>query len=392
MRIENLGKYISEVSVRNKKSSVTDVFSVTNSQGFIKSTDYFSKEVFSKDISNYKIVGKNEFAYNPSRINVGSIDYLKQKNQVVISPLYVVFKCNNALNEEFLKVFLKSPVGISRIRAKTKGAVRDTLSFGSLCEIKIPILPIDDQLHIANLLSKAENLIAQRKESIRLLDEFLKSTFLEMFGDPVRNEKGWDVTSLSEFGSLKNGLNYTKSESGVNVRCLGVGDFKEYSKLTDMESLQILSLTSEPNKEYFLKDGDLVFVRSNGNRELVGRCLLVFPKSNKVTFSGFCIRYRIEKNGLNPVLISHLFRVPTFRNSMLSGGKGANIQNISQQTLEKLKIPIPPIELQTQFARIVEKTEALKTQYQQSLQELENLYGSLSQKAFRGELKMKQNV
>lgn len=72
---------------------------------------------------------------------------------------------------------------------------------------------------------------------------------------------------------------------------------------------------------------------------------------------------------------------------MLQGGKGANIQNLNQKTLERLKIPMPSIELQNQFEQIVEKTEALKTQYQQSLQELENLYGSLSQKAFKGELK-----
>jgi type I restriction enzyme S subunit len=284
----------------------------------------------------------------------------------------------------FIGIFLKSQY--QYLRSKTTGATIPHISRKALDELEIPVISINDQLHIANILSKAENLIAQRKESIRLLDEFLKSTFLEMFGDPVRNEKGWEINSLSKFGSLKNGLNYTKSESGVDVRCLGVGDFKELSKLTNTASLQVLNLTSEPNNEYFLKDGDLVFVRSNGNRELMGRCLLVFPKSEKVTFSGFCIRYRIERNGLNPIFISHLFRVPIFRASMLQGGKGANIQNISQQTLEKLKIIVPPRELQTQFAQIVEKTEALKSQYQQSLQELENLYGSLSQKAFRGEL------
>lgn len=277
------------------------------------------------------------------------------------------------------------------MKHRAYGAIFQNITTDILKGIKIPKLSISAQNNIAKLASKAENLIAQRKESIRLLDEFLKSTFLEMFGDPVRNEKGWEINSFSKFGSLKNGLNYTRRESGVNVRCLGVGDFKELSKLTDMESLQVLNLTSEPNNEYFLKDGDLVFVRSNGNRELVGRCLLVFPNSAKVTFSGFCIRYRIEKKGLNPIFISHLFRVPIFRTSMLQGGKGANIQNISQQTLEKLKIPIPPIQLQTQFAQIVEKTEALKTQYQQSLQELESLYGSLSQKAFRGELILQKN-
>lgn len=318
----------------------------------------------------------------------GTINITQPKSYITSNAMAL-----NELSDEIDQMFLYYALNKRGFKDVITGAAQPQITREGLSKITLEIPESKEaQILIAKLLNKAENLIAQRKESIRLLDEFLKSTFLEMFGDPVRNEKGWDVTSLSEFGSLKNGLNYTKSESGVNVRCLGVGDFKEYSKLTDMESLQILSLTSEPNKEYFLKDGDLVFVRSNGNRELVGRCLLVFPKSNKVTFSGFCIRYRIEKNGLNPVLISHLFRVPTFRNSMLSGGKGANIQNISQQTLEKLKIPIPPIELQTQFARIVEKTEALKIQYQQSLKELENLYGSLSQKAFRGELGVKQEA
>lgn len=248
----------------------------------------------------------------------------------------------------------------------------------------------ESQLHIATILSKAENLIAKRKESIRLVDEFLKSTFLEMFGDPVRNEKGWEIGSLKNYGSLKNGLNYTRNESGLNIRCLGVGDFKNLSKLTDIGSLPILSLSSAPSDEYYLQDGDLVFVRSNGNRELVGRCLVIFPKEEKVTYSGFCIRYRIDKPEINSIYLSHLFRVSVFRKSMLQNGRGANIQNINQQILEGLKIPVPPIELQTQFAQIVEKTEALKTQYQQSLQELENLYGSLSQKAFSGELSIKQ--
>lgn len=299
---------------------------------------------------------------------------LKVKNKKQFSPF-------------FIYRFLQTKA--EYLKRKATGATIMHINRKSLEQLEIPDLEIDDQLYIANLLSKAENLIAQRKESIRLLDEFLKSTFLEMFGDPFRNEKGWEINSLSRFGSLKNGLNYTRSELGVNVRCLGVGDFKDYSKLTDIESLQVLNLTSEPNNEYYLNDGDLVFVRSNGNRELVGRCLLVYPRNEKVTFSGFCIRYRIENKGLNPIFVSHLFRVPIFRTVMLQGGKGANIQNISQQTLEKLKIPTPPIELQTQFAKIVEKTEALKTQYQQSLTELENLYGSLSQKAFQPSGKQK---
>ena len=296
------------------------------------------------------------------------------------------------INPMYSFYFLRSPIFRSKIKRITKKSVNQaSFNISNLKDIEIPLPPLPDQLHIATILSKAENLIAQRKESMRLLDEFLKSTFLEMFGDPVRNEKGWKIDSLKNYGSLKNGLNYTRNESGLNIRCLGVGDFKDLSKLTDIDSLPILNLSSAPSDEYYLQDGDLVFVRSNGNRELVGRCLVVFPKKDKVTYSGFCIRYRIEKTQITSIYLSHLFRVSVFKKSMLQNGRGANIQNINQQILGSLKIPVPPISLQTQFAQIVEKTEALKSQYQQSLQELESLYGSLSQKAFRGELTSKQN-
>src|SRR5690606_35216953 len=125
--------------------------------------------------------------------------------------------------------------------------------------------------------------------------------------------------------------------------------------------------------------------------EFVGRCLVIYPERNKVTFSGFCIRYRANDDSINTIYLSHLFRIPIYRTSMLQNGQGPNIQNINQKASGELKLPTPPIELQTQFAQIVEKTEVLKAQYQQSLQELENLYGSLSQRAFKGELKLDKN-
>jgi type I restriction enzyme S subunit len=320
--------------------------------------------------------------------NAGTIGY--GKSGYIGSTIALLRKKQPELySTTFIGIFLQSQY--QYLRSRTTGATIPHISRKALDDLEIPVISVNAQLHIATILSKAENLIAQRKESIRLLDEFLKSTFLEMFGDPVRNEKGWKIDSLKNYGSLKNGLNYTRNESGLNIRCLGVGDFKDLSKLTDIDSLPILNLSSAPSDEYYLQDGDLVFVRSNGNRELVGRCLVVFPKKDKVTYSGFCIRYRIEKTQITSIYLSHLFRVSVFKKSMLQNGRGANIQNINQQILGSLKIPVPPISLQTQFAQIVEKTEALKSQYQQSLQELESLYGSLSQKAFRGELTSKQN-
>ncbi|MDO3377712.1 restriction endonuclease subunit S [Geoalkalibacter halelectricus] len=266
------------------------------------------------------------------------------------------------------------------------GATVKGITQEELYKLKIPVPSLDDQIRIAHLLGKVEGLIAQRKESLQQLDELLKSIFLEMFGDPVRNEKGWATGSLSSYGSFKNGLNFGKGESGTTVRYLGVGDFKSKATLTDIDCLAFIELNALPSEEYFLREGDLLFVRSNGNRDLVGRCMAVYPGVEKVTYSGFCIRYRINDPTLQPTYIAHLFRSVAFRRILFQGGQGANIQNINQKTLSALPIPLPSKDLQNQFAAIVEKIEGLKSRYQKSLTDLESLYGALSHKAFRGEM------
>ena len=318
----------------------------------------------------------------------GTLNITEPKSYITSNAM-ALDEISEKVNQKFLYYALKKR-GFNDI---ITGAAQPQITGEGLNKIflKIPE-DISDQVQIADILSKAETLIEQRKQSIPLLDEFIKSTFLEMFGDPVRNEKGWKISSLRNFGSLKNGLNYTRNESGLSIRCLGISDFKNLSKITNINSLPILNLSSAPSDDYYLQDGDLVFVRSNGNRELVGRCLVVFPKKEKVTFSGFCIRYRIENDEINSTYLSYLFRIPIFKKSMLQNGRGANIQNINQQTLENLKIPIPIIELQNEFASIVTQTEVIKEQYKNSLKELENLYSGLSQSAFKGELKMETQL
>lgn len=129
-----------------------------------------------------------------------------------------------------------------------------------------------------------------------------------------------------------------------------------------------------------LRDGDIVFVRSNGNKALVGRCLVVYPRNTPTTYSGFCIRYRLTGNDVD---ISYLLRVlksDSMRKKMV--GRGANIQNLNQQILSMLNIPIPPMEQQRQFAAFVEQTDKSKFEIQKSLDKLEILKKALMQKYF----------
>ncbi|MEK0331180.1 restriction endonuclease subunit S [Pseudomonas sp. 5FOS] len=291
-------------------------------------------------------------------------------------------KDEKELHPEFLYYALRS----ATYGGSNQAVMGKTLNSKSLAEIEIPVPPLDDQIRIAHLLGKVEGVIAQRKQHLQQLDDLLKSVFLGIFGDPVRNEKGWKIGSLGSYGSFKNGLSFGKGESGVTVRYLGVGDFKSKAALEDFASLGFIELNELPAADYFLRDGDLLFVRSNGNRELVGRCMAVYPGTERATYSGFCIRYRITDVSLLAIYVAHLFRSAAFRRVLFQGGQGANIQNINQQILSGLPIPIPDEELQNQFAVIVEKVETLKSRFQQSLADLEALYGALSQQAFNGEL------
>ena len=124
MRVR-LGDYIQEYSVRNKEEEDIPVYSVTNTQGFCQ--DYFGKKVASKDKSTYKNVPQGAFAYNPSRINVGSVDWQRLESKVIVSPLYNVFTVSPELDQQYLYYYLKSDITLHFIKSVARGSVRDNL-------------------------------------------------------------------------------------------------------------------------------------------------------------------------------------------------------------------------------------------------------------------------
>lgn len=215
-----------------------------------------------------------------------------------------------------------------------------------------------EQIRICERIDKINRLIQLHKEEIIELEKITKSRFVEMFGNPVLNEKGWRTKPLLDMGNCKNGMNFHYDDCGVEINCLGVGDFKDLSVIDDTKQLPTVSLNEMPSEEYLLKDNDIVFVRSNGNKELVGRSIAVYPGNVATTFSGFCIRYRKYDD---EVIIPYLLRVlktDSIRRKM--AGRGANIQNLNQQILGTLIVPIPPLELQNRFADFVQQVDKSK--------------------------------
>ena len=238
------------------------------------------------------------------------------------------------------------------------GATIPHIYFKDYKKEKLFLPEICEQQRISLLLKQVDLMIEKQNNQVELVDKLVQSRFVEMFGNPVLNEKGWRTKPLLDMGNCKNGMNFHYDDCGVEINCLGVGDFKDLSVIDDTKQLPTVSLNEMPSEEYLLKDNDIVFVRSNGNKELVGRSIAVYPGNVATTFSGFCIRYRKYDD---EVIIPYLLRVlktDSIRRKM--AGRGANIQNLNQQILGTLMVPIPPLELQNRFADFVQQVDKSK--------------------------------
>ena len=154
---------IKEINERNTKNSISNVLSVTNSNGFILQSEQFGRQIASKDLSNYKIVRKGQFAYNPSRVNVGSIDLLKKFDVGILSPMYVIFETfEEKLLPNYLYHFLKSNLFLNQLDGLLQGSVRQSLNFKSLEQVKLFVPDLNEQREISELLNKFD-------EQLRLL-------------------------------------------------------------------------------------------------------------------------------------------------------------------------------------------------------------------------------
>ncbi|HBI3712010.1 TPA: restriction endonuclease subunit S [Vibrio parahaemolyticus] len=291
------------------------------------------------------------------------------------------------LDRRYLVHYLRSKQFVSWISDQVAGAKMPRVSMKIFWDHEIPLPPLAEQKRIAAILDKADAIRQKRKQAIELADEFLRSVFLDMFGDPVTNPKGWEVSTLAAYGNFKNGMNYSKDEVGKELYCIGVGDFKSFDRICGTSALSKIQLNELPDSGYLLQENDLLFVRSNGNKELVGRCLSVHPGNEDVTYSGFCIRYRIDnKECLDANYVNYCLRIPSMKHLMLKGGQGANIQNINQKILSELPFTIPPIELQKEFASIVIKYRSSVDRVLENDTFTKELFNALSQQAFSGQL------
>ena len=136
------------INNRNKERKINRVLSVTNSQGFIEQREYFERSIHSINTSNYKIIEKDQFAFNPSRVNVGSIDLLKNYDIGILSPMYITFAVDEEMIiPEYLNYYFQTNAFFEKVKKNTQGSVRDTLNFNDLLNFDL-LLPTKNEQKI----------------------------------------------------------------------------------------------------------------------------------------------------------------------------------------------------------------------------------------------------
>ncbi|MCY4088765.1 MAG: restriction endonuclease subunit S [Candidatus Saccharibacteria bacterium] len=201
-----LGELITHKSIRNKNGEINRLLTVSNLHGFIEQSEYFNNHrIASRDTLNYKIVERGDFAYNPSRINVGSIANLTEFDIGIISPMYIVFRCSNNLNENFLKHILKTHYFQHLIKTGTLGSVRDSLDFSTLADFKLKIPCIEEQEKIADFFDTVNNKLNLLEQQKYQFEQYKKGLMQQIFNKKIRFKDGggynypnWQTYRLKE--------------------------------------------------------------------------------------------------------------------------------------------------------------------------------------------------
>lgn len=244
---------------------------------------------------------------------------------------------NDSIAGKYIYYFVQSNSFKDQFYALLSGLIGG-VSAKKFLQIEIPVSSIDDQRCIVSRLDETFTRIDTLKNNAEKRLAEARDLYNKALTEKMMPKEGWDENLLGNIGTFKNGMNFSHNEKGYDLNIVGVGDFGNRFSIDNVEELTTVSLNQMPSEDYLLKDGDIVFVRSNGNKQLVGRSLVVYPKGHPVTFSGFCIRFR-KSTTINERYLTYYLKCEGVRKKLF--GNGANISNLNQKILQNLTIPIP---------------------------------------------------
>jgi type I restriction enzyme S subunit len=286
-------------------------------------------------------------------------------------------------NTEYLKYIFSGEL-LQKLLLNAGGAAQPNLSPKDLVDMEIPLPPLAEQKRIAAILDKADAIRRKRQQAIQLADEFLRAVFLDMFGDPVTNPKGFPVTKLGElcedlFLGLTSKVDYIDGTDGyplVRAKDINTGELS-FDDVRYISEDQHKKLT----KNHLTRKGDLLVSKSG----TLGTCAIVRTDREFSTYESI-FTVRPDSFRLDLHYLIHLLQNKGFKEKLIGNKVGGTVAHLNLKMFRGFEIGVPPIELQRVFSNTIMKCEAKLEKYRASGEESEFLFNSLSQKAFSGQL------
>jgi len=400
--------------VKDSKEKKLPVLSISNTDGFTPSEEYFDRKVFSDEISNYKVVKKGEFAYNPARINVGSIALLEHFEEAAISPMYEIFSLKNEVNEKYFQYFTESHRALQFFKRFATGSVRQTLNFSNLSLINFENPPLHEQRKIASVFYNVDQAIQKTEEIIEQTERVKKGVMQDLFTEgyfdharivgveELKTGSGSINTSLDEttIGQIPGSWECKRLEEVTNDSSYGAAESAEnfdpekprYIRITDISETGLLkseekkSLSKKKAKKYLLNPGELLFARSGAT---VGKTFLYTEENPEAVYGGYLIRFKPDRNIILPKFLFYYTQTKNYRKWVERVTRKGAQENINAREYSSILLPVPPIEEQKKIVDVIDsfyEKEKLGTQF---IENLNSLKKGLMQDLLTGEVRTK---
>jgi len=356
-------------------------------------------EITIEEIRQYADVVKGFTPFKSDDIIVAKITPCFQNGKIAYAKLsrpygfgstefHVIRADTKRLLPRYVFHFLRQDyIRIAGERRMTGSAGQRRVPLDYLASLELPLPPLSEQKRIAEILDCAEALRSKRRAALALLDELTQSIFLDMFGDPVTNPKGWEFKSLENLltDGPQNGLYKPGSDYGSGTPILRIDAFYD-GTVNDIETLKRVRLTDQERTRYALTENDVVINRVN-SVEYLGKSALIPHLSEDTVFESNMMRMRFNSSVVHQRFIIAILQTEFVKQQILGRAKRAvNQASINQQDVKSIQVVVPPLKLQRHFVDFCSTIENQATKYVESLAEFDQLFASLQHRAFRGEL------
>ncbi len=380
--------YTAKASVENVGSKFLRITDIQNDMVNWSNVPYC--QITEDDFKKYKLIDQ-DIVFARTGATTGKSYLVCDPPEAVAASYLIRLRVQDpTISAKFISKYFQTRKYWDNVSSGISGSAQGGFNASKLSALAIPIPPLPEQKRIVAILDEAfegiDRAIANTEKNLTNSRELFESYLNAIF---TQKGDGWVEKKLGDIATFRNGLNFTKSSKGESIKIVGVKDFQNHFWIQE-EQLDAVTIDAELKEIDILRKGDILTVRSNGNKELIGRCILAGDISEKTSHSGFTIRIRIESENIYPQFIVYSLKSRHIRKQLIESGGGISISSLNQQGLSLIILSFPTFVEQKAIVanidQLAAETQRLETIYRQKIAALNELKQSILQKAFTGEL------